>query len=50
MSTFKINIIAGPLWSNDEAQKLGGRIAAAHRKVYRTMDNHCRRTNERYRS
>ena len=30
MSTFKINIIAGPLWSNDEAQQLGGRIAAAH--------------------
>lgn len=30
MSTFKINIIAGPLWSNDEAQKIGGRIAAAH--------------------
>jgi hypothetical protein len=28
MSTFKINIIAGPLWSNDEAQKLGPRIAA----------------------
>ncbi|KFF12126.1 mannan-binding lectin [Chryseobacterium soli] len=30
MSKFKINIIAGPLWSNDQAQKLGGRIAAAH--------------------
>jgi hypothetical protein len=30
MSTFKTNIIAGPLWSNDEAQKLGPRIAAAH--------------------
>ncbi|MBT2619465.1 MULTISPECIES: mannan-binding lectin [Chryseobacterium] len=30
MSKFKINIVAGPLWSNDQAQKLGGRIAAAH--------------------
>ena len=30
MSTFKVNIPAGPLWSNDEAQKLGPRIAAAH--------------------
>lgn len=30
MSKFKINIIAGPLWSNDQAQKIGGRIAAAH--------------------
>jgi len=30
MSTFKINIPAGPIWSNDEAQQLGPRIAAAH--------------------
>lgn len=30
MATFKVNIPAGPLWSNDEAQKLGPRIAAAH--------------------
>lgn len=30
MATFKINIIAGPIWSNDEAQKIGNRIAAAH--------------------
>jgi hypothetical protein len=30
MATFKVNIPAGPLWSNDEAQKIGPRIAAAH--------------------
>lgn len=30
MSTFKIDIPAGPLWSNDEAQKMGPVIAAAH--------------------
>jgi hypothetical protein len=30
MSTFKVNIPAGPLWSNDEAQKVGPFIAAAH--------------------
>lgn len=30
MSTFKINIPAGPIWSNEEAQELGPRIAAAH--------------------
>lgn len=30
MSTFKVNIPAGPLWSNDEAQKAGPIIAAAH--------------------
>ncbi|MBK9042785.1 MAG: lectin MVL, partial [Saprospiraceae bacterium] len=30
MSTFKVNIPAGPLWSNDEAQKIGPAIAAAH--------------------
>jgi len=30
MSTFKINIPAGPIWSNDEAQQLGPKIAAAH--------------------
>lgn len=30
MSTFKINYPAGPLWSNDEAQKIGPVIAAAH--------------------
>jgi hypothetical protein len=30
MATYKVNIPAGPLWSNDEAQKLGPRIAAAH--------------------
>lgn len=30
MSTFKVNIPAGPLWNNDEAQALGPRIAAAH--------------------
>ena len=27
---FKVNIPAGPLWSNDSAQKLGPAIAAAH--------------------
>ncbi|MEZ4707269.1 MAG: mannan-binding lectin [Caldilineaceae bacterium] len=30
MATYKVNIPAGPLWSNDEAQKVGPRIAAAH--------------------
>lgn len=30
MSTFKINIPAGPLWSNDEAQEVGPKVAAAH--------------------
>lgn len=30
MSTFKVNIPAGPLFSNDEAQKIGPLIAAAH--------------------
>ena len=30
MSTYKVNIPAGPLWSNDEAQKIGPIIAAAH--------------------
>jgi hypothetical protein len=30
MATFKVTIPAGPLWSNDEAQKLGPAIAAAH--------------------
>jgi hypothetical protein len=30
MSTFKVNIPAGPLWSNDEAQQIGPKIAAAH--------------------
>lgn len=30
MSTFKVNIPAGPLWSNDEAQKVGKYIAASY--------------------
>jgi len=30
MSKFKVNIPAGPLWSNDDAQKKGPFIAAAH--------------------
>ena len=30
MATYKVNIPAGPLWSNDEAQKIGPKIAAAH--------------------
>ncbi|HSK72013.1 MAG TPA: mannan-binding lectin [Pyrinomonadaceae bacterium] len=30
MATYKVNIPAGPLWSNDEAQKIGPLIAAAH--------------------
>lgn len=30
MATYKVNIPAGPLWSNDEAQEVGPRIAAAH--------------------
>lgn len=30
MSKFKVNIPAGPLWSNDEAQAIGPKIAAAH--------------------
>jgi hypothetical protein len=29
-STFKVNIPAGPLWSNTQAQQLGPLIAAAH--------------------
>jgi hypothetical protein len=27
---FRVNVPAGPLWSNDQAQKLGPAIAAAH--------------------
>lgn len=34
MSTFKVNIPAGPLWSNDEAQKIGPIIAAAHQGTF----------------
>jgi len=30
MSTFTVDIPAGPLWNNDEAQKIGPIIAAAH--------------------
>jgi hypothetical protein len=30
MATFKVDIPAGPLWNNDEAQKLGPAIATAH--------------------
>jgi hypothetical protein len=30
MATFKIDIPAGPLWNNNEAQNLGPAIAAAH--------------------
>jgi Mannan-binding protein len=30
MSTYKVNIPAGPLGSNEEAQKIGPKIAAAH--------------------
>ena len=30
MSTIKVNIPAGPIWSNDEAQQIGPIIAAAH--------------------
>jgi hypothetical protein len=30
MATYKVNIPAGPLWSNEEAQKIGPKIAAAH--------------------
>lgn len=30
MATYKVNIPAGPLWSNDEAQQIGPKIAAAH--------------------
>ncbi|GAB6042963.1 mannan-binding lectin [Endothiovibrio diazotrophicus] len=30
MSTFKVNIPAGPLWSNDMAQAVGPKVAAAH--------------------
>jgi len=29
-ATFKVNIPAGPLWNNDQAQKVGPIIAAAH--------------------
>jgi hypothetical protein len=29
-ATFKVNIPAGPLWSNEQAQKVGPMIAAAH--------------------
>jgi hypothetical protein len=31
MNSFKVNIPAGPLWSNAQAQKVGPYIAAAHR-------------------
>ncbi|MGB3534231.1 MAG: mannan-binding lectin [Microcoleaceae cyanobacterium] len=30
METYKVNIPAGPLWNNEEAQKIGPKIAAAH--------------------
>lgn len=30
MATFKVNIPAGPIFTNDEAQKVGPVIAAAH--------------------
>ena len=30
MATYKVNIPAGPLWSNEEAQQIGPKIAAAH--------------------
>jgi hypothetical protein len=30
MSTFKLNIPAGPLWSNEDAREKAPRIAAAH--------------------
>ncbi len=30
MSTFKVDIPAGPLWSDEEARQLGPLIAAAH--------------------
>jgi hypothetical protein len=30
MASYKVNIPAGPLWSNDEAQKLGPQIAASY--------------------
>jgi Mannan-binding protein len=29
-ATFKVDIPAGPLWNNEEAQKLGPAVAAAH--------------------
>jgi hypothetical protein len=34
MSKFKVNIPAGPLWSNDEAQAIGPKIAAAHQGTF----------------
>lgn len=34
MATYKVNIPAGPLWSNDEAQEVGSRIAAAHQGTF----------------
>ena len=34
MAKFKVNIPAGPLWSNDEAQEVGGKIAAAHQGTF----------------
>lgn len=34
MATYKINIPAGPLWSNDEAQKIGPTIATAHQAKF----------------
>jgi len=30
MSTFKVNIPAGPLWSNEDAKEKAPRVAAAH--------------------
>ena len=34
MSTYKVTIPAGPLWSNEEAQQVGPRIAAAHQGTF----------------
>ena len=31
---FKTNVLAGPLWSNDEAQKVGQAIAASYGAVF----------------
>lgn len=29
-NSYKTNVLAGPLWSNDEAQKIGSAIAASY--------------------
>ncbi|MGH1433346.1 MAG: mannan-binding lectin [Lewinella sp.] len=34
MSTYKVNIPAGPLWSNDDAKEKAPKVAAAHQGTW----------------